>query len=103
MLAWTLLQQNDTAAALPYAGKAAEHDPNSALAQYVFGRSLVNEGKVPEGIKYLEIAVKLDPQNLENHLALATAYSKDRRPLDARRERLESLEISQETQAIAQP
>jgi tetratricopeptide (TPR) repeat protein len=94
MLAWALLNRGDSAAALPYAKDAARNEPAYAVAQYVLGRSLVETGDLAGGIQHLESAGKLDPENLENHLALAAAYPKAHRYQDARRERQRSLELT---------
>ena len=102
MLAWALLNRGDSAMALPYAVKAAKNEPAYPVGQYVAGRSLIETGNVEEGIKHLELAAKLDPANLENHLALAAAYPKARRYRDARRERRMSLELSREAGSVAQ-
>jgi len=94
MLAWVLLNRGDSSAALPYARDAVKSEPSYPLAQYVLGRSLVETGDVVGGIAHLESAEKLDPGNVENHLALAAAYPKARRYQDARRERQRSLELT---------
>lgn len=99
MLAWALLTREDAVGALPYAERGAQGEPNSANAQYVLGRALVENGKVERGIDALERAVKLDPANLENHVALATAYPKAGRYQDAKRERQQSLALSAEMDA----
>ncbi len=103
MLAWLYLQQSDAASALPYGVKATSGDPSSSLAQLVLGRSLVETGEMKRGIEHLEKAASLDPANLENHLALATAYSKAGRKQDAWKERQLSLESVSETAKVAQP
>jgi tetratricopeptide (TPR) repeat protein len=102
MLAWALLNRGDSAMALPYAEKAARNQPGYPLAQYVVGRSLVETGDVARGIPHLEVAAKLDPENLENHLTLAAAYPKAHRYQDARRERRRSLELTREASPVAQ-
>jgi len=96
MLSWALLNRDDSAAALPYAKDAVKSAPGYPVAQYVLGRSLVETGDVAGGILHLETAAKLDPANLEHHLALAAAYPKIRRYQDARRERQRSLELTRE-------
>ncbi len=98
MLAWILFRRGDYAAALPYALKAVESDPKSPLTQVVAGRVLVETGSVEKGIEHLETAEKLEPSNLEAHLALVTAYSRIGRTEDARRERHTSLAMRKDPQ-----
>ncbi|MGA3023906.1 MAG: tetratricopeptide repeat protein [Bryobacteraceae bacterium] len=94
MLACTLLNHADAAAALPYAAKAAQEAPRLSMAQYAFGLSLVETGGVATGTEHLEQAVQLDPDNIDGHIALATAYSKAGRTVDARAERSRTVELS---------
>jgi tetratricopeptide (TPR) repeat protein len=96
MLAWVLLQHGDAAAAQQYAGAAVGSDAKLALAQYAFGRCLLEQGKTEEAINHLLIAEKSDPASLDTHVSLATAYSRAGRPREARRERMRSLEISRQ-------
>jgi tetratricopeptide (TPR) repeat protein len=103
MLSWALLNRGDSAAALPYAQRAAKSDPAYPLAQYVLGRALVETGNVRAGIEHLEAAAEKDPANVENHIALAAAYPKAGRYQDARRERQKSLELTREDGRVAQP
>jgi len=94
MLAWIPLLRNDGAGALPYARKAVAQDPTLPSAQLVLGRALTETGNTKEGIEHLEKTAQLQPDNLEVHLALAKAYSKSGRKEDARRERLQCLEMT---------
>lgn len=103
MIAWALLRASEYASALPYASRATHQEPTSAIAQFVYGRALVETGDLKQGIEHLQLAEKIDPANLEHHLALATAYSKASRLLDARRERQQSMQIARETSNIARP
>jgi tetratricopeptide (TPR) repeat protein len=104
MLAWSALTQNDAATALPYAQKALQLDPTLPGAQLVLGRSLTETGNLKDGIERLETALQTDPNNLEIHIALATAYSRDGRKDDSRRERLWCLQAADgRTNQIAQP
>jgi tetratricopeptide (TPR) repeat protein len=103
MLAWGSLVQNNPAEALPYAEKAVAEDPALPSGQLVLGRALVETGDVKSGIEYLEKELQLEPGNLEAHLALAKAYSKSGRKEEARRERLQSLEITRGENALARP
>jgi len=94
MTAWGLLLHNSGAEALPYAQRAAEQKPALPSAQLVLGRSLMETGDLKEGMLHLERARQIEPNNLEVHLALATAYSKSGRKEDARCERILSLQLS---------
>lgn len=95
MLSWSLLMRNRAADALPYAKRAAEQEPQLAAAQLVDGRALLDTGDVAGGIEHLEQGLKLEPDNLEIHIALAKAYSKSGRSEDARRERMLCLQMTQ--------
>jgi tetratricopeptide (TPR) repeat protein len=104
MLAWMLLEQDgDVASAAPLAETALREEPKFPMAQYVYGRVLVESGRVAEGIEHLEIAAKAAPAILMNHVALAAAYSKAGRPEDARRERLLSVKLAKEEHAPPAP
>ena len=94
MLARVLLYQAQPAQALPFAQRAASEDPESPLAQLVLGRSLAETGDFSAGIEHLQKALELQPGYLETHIALAGAYASAGRPQDARRERLQSLEMA---------
>lgn len=103
MLAWVLLERGDTDEARQYAQAAAAQDPALPLAQYVFGRSLLEDGKLEGSIEHLRLAEERDPSNIEAHMSLATAFSRAGRPHDARRERLQTLEMLKERDARANP
>lgn len=94
MLALMIAHGGNPGAALIEAKKASDDEPSSSMAQYVYGLLLVQGGD-PRGIAYLQTAEKLDPADLENHTALASAYSKFGRYEDARRERQTSMELAQ--------
>ena len=96
LLAWALLLQNNSSAALPYAQQAAEEAPEKPIAQLVLGRSLVETGDVNSGIKHLEKALQLEPGNIEIHLALVRGYSEAGLKEDARRERQFCLEATKD-------
>jgi tetratricopeptide (TPR) repeat protein len=95
MLARVLLYQAEPAHALPFAQRAVSEDSESPVAQLVLGRSLAETGDLPGGIEHLEKALELQPGYLETHIALATAYASAGRQQDARRERLQSLEMAE--------
>jgi predicted Zn-dependent protease len=94
MTAWALLMRNRPAEALSYAKTAAGQQPQQAAAQLVLGRSLMDTDDLAGGIEHLEQALKLEPDNLEVHIALAKAYSKSGRKDDARRERMLCLQLT---------
>jgi len=91
------IQRKDFQAALPYARKAAELEPQSFPAHAVLGRVLA-EGDLDNqrGIQELEEARKLAPGSPQVRIALATAYSKAGRKEDAARERREFLKLRQQ-------
>jgi tetratricopeptide (TPR) repeat protein len=99
VLAWDSLFRNNPSEALQYAQKAAATAPELPVAQLVLGRSLVETGNIEDGTKHLEKALQLEPGNIEIHLALVKAYSESGRKVDARRERLLCLQITQEETA----
>ncbi|HEX4425885.1 MAG TPA: tetratricopeptide repeat protein [Terriglobales bacterium] len=104
MLAWASLMRNNPSEALPNAEKAVGEQPALPMAQLVLGRSSVETGNLKGGIEHLEKALQLEPDNLETHLALAKAYSKSGRADDARRERLQCLQLTKnDSPPIAQP
>jgi tetratricopeptide (TPR) repeat protein len=102
-VAWMLMEDDDFADARPLARKSEEEEPQLPLAHYVYGRSLVEEGKLSEGIEQLETAVKMSPDVLIHHVALAAAYSKAARPENARRERLLAMKMAKEEHAATAP
>lgn len=104
MLAWASLLTNQPAAALPYATRAVQQAPLLPVAQLALGRSMVETGDVKGGTEHLEKALRLDPGNLQVHLALARAYSEAGRAHDARRERQLCLQLtSSQAVRIANP
>lgn len=94
MLPWAMLMRNEPLEALPYARVVAEKHPQIAAAQLVLGRALTETGALQPGIERLESALKLEPKNLEIHIALAKAYSRAGREDEARRERQSCLELA---------
>lgn len=94
MLALLLVHANDIAGAAPFARKAATERPADALAEYVYGEVLLGTGDLRPAIARLEAAERLDPEALEYHMGLATAYSRAGRREDARRERRISMNMA---------
>ncbi len=103
MAAWALLMRNGASDALPYAQNAVAKDADLPSAQLVLGRSLLETGDVNGGMQHLEKALKLEPDNIETHLALAKAYSKSGRKEDARRERVLCLRLSRGNDSTEHP
>ena len=104
MLAWSLLMDGRADAALPYAKRLAQAEPELAAAHLILGRALVDTGDATAGIEHLEHALKIDPNNLETHMALAKAYSKSGRDDESRRERALCLQLSRRVATqLAQP
>jgi tetratricopeptide (TPR) repeat protein len=99
ILAWQLLLQGKPAQALPFAQRAVTEAPDFPVAQLALGRALAETGDPLKGVEHLQQALEFQPGYLEAHVALASAYSSAGRPQDARRERLQSLEIAETQRA----
>ena len=97
MIALLMVRAGAPAAALPYARQAAQDGPMCPMAQYTFGLILAGTGDLRQAIERLESAERLDPANIEYHMALAGAYSKAGRHEDARRERRTSIALARES------
>jgi tetratricopeptide (TPR) repeat protein len=95
LLAWSLLMQNRADEALPYARRIAQEEPERAASQLILGRALLDTGNIAAAIEHLQHGIKLQPDNIEIHIASAKAYSKSGRDDDARRERALCLQITQ--------
>lgn len=96
MISLLLIRMAHDDLALPLAQQAVEDGPSTPMAHYVDGLLLTRKGQLQQGIEHLESAQKLDPNNLEYHLALASAYSRAGRNEDARRERFISIALAKE-------
>ena len=98
------IQQEDFQAALPYAQKAVELEPQSFPAHTVLGRVLAEgEIDIARGIQELEKARRLAPGSPQVRFALAKAYGKAGRKEDAARERREFLKLRQEVDSAESP
>ncbi len=96
-VALLMIRAGASPAALPLARQAAEDGPFSPMAQFTYGLILSANGDLPQAISRLETAERLDPANVEYHMALAGAYSKAGRNEDARRERRTSIQLAKES------
>ena len=86
-MAFEYLKRDEYDTALPLAEKAVQLAPKMFAARNVFGRVLLELGRVEESIKQLEEGVRLAPTSPEMHFALARAYTRAGRRADAARER----------------
>ncbi|MGA2595786.1 MAG: tetratricopeptide repeat protein [Bryobacteraceae bacterium] len=96
MVALLMFRAGASSTAEPLARRAAEGGPMCPMAQYAYGLILDNKGDLTQAIDHLESAERLDPANVEYHMALAGAYSKAGRHDDARRERRTSIAMARE-------
>jgi tetratricopeptide (TPR) repeat protein len=96
-LALRLAKAGDAAAALPLARRAVADSPGLALAQDAYGVVLTETGAFSDAIDHLQKAVRIAPDNLGYHAALATAYSEAGRYEEARNERRASILLAKES------
>jgi tetratricopeptide (TPR) repeat protein len=96
MISLLLIRAGKDDVALPLARQAVENGESTPMAHFVYGVLLTRKGELQQGIEELERAQKLDPNNLEYHIALANAYSKLGRNEEARRERLASIALAKQ-------
>ena len=94
ILAFTLMLQGRYSDALPQAERALSEAPGMEIAELALGRSLGETGDAKRGIEVLEQVLRLDPKNMEAHIALVAIYSREGRREDARRERMVCLELA---------
>lgn len=95
-LAFEYLKRGEPSSALPYAEEAVKSEPKSFVAHNAWGRILVEAGDLKRGIPELERACMLSPDSPENHVTLASAYTKAGRKDDAARERAEFLRLKKQ-------
>ena len=96
MVALLMVRAGASSAALPLARQAAQDGPTCPMAQYTYGLIFAGAGDLVPAIERLENAERLDPANIEYHMALAGVYSKAGRHEDARRERRTSIALARE-------
>ncbi len=94
MVALLMFRAGASSNAEPLARRAAENGPMCPMAQYAYGLVLDKKGDLTQATGHLESAERLDPANVEYHMALAGAYSKAGRHDDARRERRTSIAMA---------
>lgn len=93
-------KRSDAAAALPFAERSVEVNPNFAPARALWGKLLVDSGTdVRKGIGELEKSIQMSPENPQNHYLLAMAYAKAGRSADAAKERAAFIKLRRGTTA----
>jgi Flp pilus assembly protein TadD len=85
------IKKKDWNAALAVLAAAEKKDPGNADVHNLKGYSLRNAGKVDEGIKAYEVALKLDPMHKGAHEYIGQAYLTKKQPEKAK-EHLATLE-----------
>ena len=93
MLAWGNYFRGDKDVAFQEAKAALALNKDLTVAQIVYGRSLVQSGQLRAGVTMLEAATRQEPENLETHLALASAYSEAGEKSAAQEERQRCLQL----------
>ncbi len=92
-IAFESLKRNDAATGLSYAEEAVKLAPNLFAAHNALGRILFELGQTERAIKELETGVKQAPDSPEMYFALARAYSKAGRKVEADRTRTEFMRL----------
>ncbi len=96
-------KRSDYAAALPFAKRAVDVNPNFAPGHALWGKALVDSGSdVPLGLGELQTAIKMNPANPQNHYLLAMAYAKVGRSADAAKERAEFIKLRKDSPTVDQ-
>ena len=103
MIAWILIRDGEYRQAAPFAETASHNAKNSAIAEFVWGRTLVETGQVDSGIQHLQHAETIDPSFLEAHLSLVTAYSRKGLTAEAQRERKISFQMTEGQSGVVRP
>jgi tetratricopeptide (TPR) repeat protein len=94
ILAFTLMLQGRYSDAVPQAERALTEAPGMEIAELALGRSLGETGDTKRGVDVIEQVLRLDPNNMEAHIALVAIYSREGKREDARRERMVCLELA---------
>ncbi len=80
---------------------ALRHQVSSVHIYNNWGKAAVNLGRVDEGVRLLEVAVRLDPSNGESHYNLGVAYGMQGRSREARREMILGMRLMGEFRSSA--
>ena len=92
-----LLERNQYEKAFQLAAEAASRNPNSARNFFITGKALVKLEKQDLAIRWLEQAVKLNPEHSEATYLLSQVYRKSGRKEDADRALARFKEISKKS------
>jgi predicted Zn-dependent protease len=88
-IAFEAIKRNDPAMGLAHAEEAVKLAPNLFAGHNALGRILLELGQTGRAIQELEIGIKQAPDSPEMHFALARAYFKAGRKVEADRARAE--------------
>lgn len=83
------LKNGDSRGALAYAEKAVQQEPNDFATHVALGRALLDADDATRAADQLSLAVKLNPESVDAHYSLASAYSRTGRKQDAQHEQEE--------------
>ena len=97
-LAAEYLREGQPAKGLAYAQQATAVLPESPASHALLGRILTETGALEDGLKELETARQLGPDEPQTRIALASTYAKMGRQEDAARERREFLRLKASTE-----
>lgn len=92
-LAAEYLRRKEAEKGLPYARELAAALPDAVASHALLGRLLADKGDLKEGVRELEKARTLDPNDPQPHIALASVYAQLGRKEDAARERQEFIRL----------
>jgi predicted Zn-dependent protease len=92
-IAFEAIKRNDPAMGLARAEEAVKLAPNLFAGHNALGRILLELGQTERAIQELEIGIKQAPDSPEMHFALARAYSKAGRKVEADRARAEFMRL----------
>ena len=88
-LAFEYIKRQDMEKARPYAEQAVEEAPNVFVARRALGQVLLETGDIEGAVREYEAGVKLAPDSPSMRFALARAYRRAGRAVDADREQKE--------------
>jgi predicted Zn-dependent protease len=92
-IAFEYIKRKDFNAGLPFAAKAVQLAPHLFAGHNALGRIWLELGQTERAINELEISVKQAPDSPETHFALARAYAKAGRKVEAEKARNEFMRL----------